>query len=431
MGVKITDMTPAATADGTELIPVSKGAAPRSLTVAKVKDYVVDTIEAIEAADAVGEGNGVFVLQGGALKPVDLDVLLQRALDTLWGQAAEADPTGTDVLPLKRSSTEKTVTLEALATYVRTAITATLFNLSTLTDGSGTLASTDYMLVTQGTSARRIQVSNLSTAIYAALAAHVTGKDLIGSTDADDVLYVVRGSTPYKIKLSQIAAFAAASATIGGSGTTGHLAQWGGSSTLAAGPAVVESGTGFAGPGSDVAVPTTAAVRGEMNTIVDDAQDVDDDLVDADTVLVHDQSALSNKQRKSALSRLWTYVAAKITASDVKLNLATDVGEDLADADLILVDVGGSGAARKSALSRVWTYVLGKIGSTALTLAEALTLEEPPVLPTYTVATAPSASPAGQAAYFSDGAEGAPILAFSDGEDWLRSDTGAAVEGAP
>jgi hypothetical protein len=49
-------------------------------------------------------------------------------------------------------------------------------------------------------------------------------------------------------------------------------------------------------------------------------------------------------------------------------------------------------------------------------------------VPTYTVATAPSAaSIAGTLIYVSDGAAGSPILAFSDGTDWLRSDTGAAI----
>lgn len=50
-------------------------------------------------------------------------------------------------------------------------------------------------------------------------------------------------------------------------------------------------------------------------------------------------------------------------------------------------------------------------------------------VPTYTVATAPSAASAGAGslAYVSDGAAGSAILAFSDGTDWLRSDTGAAI----
>jgi uncharacterized protein YaiE (UPF0345 family) len=52
-------------------------------------------------------------------------------------------------------------------------------------------------------------------------------------------------------------------------------------------------------------------------------------------------------------------------------------------------------------------------------------------VPTYTVATAPSAaSIAGSLIYVSDGAAGSPILAFSDGTDWKRSDTGATIAAA-
>jgi hypothetical protein len=50
-------------------------------------------------------------------------------------------------------------------------------------------------------------------------------------------------------------------------------------------------------------------------------------------------------------------------------------------------------------------------------------------LTTYTVANAPSAvtSGASTVAYFSNGAAGSAILAFSDGTNWKRSDTGATV----
>ena len=50
-------------------------------------------------------------------------------------------------------------------------------------------------------------------------------------------------------------------------------------------------------------------------------------------------------------------------------------------------------------------------------------------VPTYTVLTAPSASAAGAGTliYVSNGAAGQPILAFSDGTNWKRSDTGATI----
>jgi len=47
---------------------------------------------------------------------------------------------------------------------------------------------------------------------------------------------------------------------------------------------------------------------------------------------------------------------------------------------------------------------------------------------TYTVATVPAAaSYTGAIIYVSNGAGGNPILAFSDGSNWKRSDTGATI----
>lgn len=53
--------------------------------------------------------------------------------------------------------------------------------------------------------------------------------------------------------------------------------------------------------------------------------------------------------------------------------------------------------------------------------------------PTYTVVSAPSATTAGAGTiiYVSNGAAGDPIIAFSDGTDWKRSDTGATITAAP
>ena len=50
-------------------------------------------------------------------------------------------------------------------------------------------------------------------------------------------------------------------------------------------------------------------------------------------------------------------------------------------------------------------------------------------LPRFTVASAPSASTsgAGTLIFVSNGAAGSPILAFSDGTNFKRSDTGATI----
>ena len=51
-------------------------------------------------------------------------------------------------------------------------------------------------------------------------------------------------------------------------------------------------------------------------------------------------------------------------------------------------------------------------------------------LTAYTVATAPATATAGKLIYVSNGAAGSPIVAFGNGTNWLRCDTGAAIAAA-
>lgn len=62
----------------------------------------------------------------------------------------------------------------------------------------------------------------------------------------------------------------------------------------------------------------------------------------------------------------------------------------------------------------------------ANTWAEAQTFSKPPIVPSYTVAGVPSASPAGQLAYISNESGGA-VLAFSNGTNWLRATDRAII----
>ena len=61
----------------------------------------------------------------------------------------------------------------------------------------------------------------------------------------------------------------------------------------------------------------------------------------------------------SKLSTIST--AGKVHIGALEIDGATDIGADLADADLIIVDDGANGTERKSAMSRVQTYIEGKI----------------------------------------------------------------------
>lgn len=83
------------------------------------------------------------------------------------------------------------------------------------------------------------------------------------------------------------------------------------------------------------------------------------------------------------------------------------------------------GHASDTTLSRASAGVLLLEGETVPTVSRAQTwtlaqtFAVPPVIPSYTVAGVPSASPAAQVAYISNESGGA-VLAFSDGTNWRR-----------
>ena len=397
MALQIDNSTQDASVTGSELVPLSDSGLPRHATVDQLKDFTIDEIEAITAAVAVSGSDSIFILQGGALMPVDIDLTTQYALDTLWGKAAEASPDDADILPLKDGATEKTITASVLAEYVRAKIEGAILDVSDLTEVSS-LASGDHFLVTQGSTGMRVTYQDIVDAIYDSLDEHVTGLDAVTVPADGDEFYIVQGGFPKKMTLAQIKSHVEGG--VNGSGTTDTLAQWSDTDTLQAGPTIV---TEF-DAGSDNALPSSEAVREEMDEIIDDATDIGDDLEDDDEVLVRDDS--EDTQSKSALSRFWTYIQAKIAAvtdvsswgfvldeddmtsddatkvptqqsvkayvdanagtydgdiTDLDIDGGTDIGADLADADLVIVDDGASGTNRKSALTRFWTYIEAKI----------------------------------------------------------------------
>jgi hypothetical protein len=72
----------------------------------------------------------------------------------------------------------------------------------------------------------------------------------------------------------------------------------------------------------------------------------------------------------------------------------------------------------------------GASGGVSIPTGTGLSVSAPITLATYTAGTLPAATTAGQIIYVSDGAAGSPVLAFSNGTNWLRVDTLAAVSGS-
>jgi len=271
--VKITEMTPDASVGGGELLPVSDAGNPKSVTITNIKDFVVDAIEAISAASSVTGADGIYILQSGALKPVDIDVVAQHVIDTVWGKTAESSPADEDTMPLydDGGSAEKTVTLAVLAEYIRDTIEASILDISELADGSGTLADSDYLLVTQGTTAKQVTLGDINAAIYAALGAYVAALDAVVTSTAADVFYCIQGGTEKKVTLAEIATYLGDPPSAPAATTANNLPQWSNETgDLKDGLSVA---TTVSTPGTNGAVPTEMAVRAAISEATNNLYD--------------------------------------------------------------------------------------------------------------------------------------------------------------
>ena len=132
------------------------------------------------------------------------------------------------------------------------------------------------------------------------------------------------------------------------------------------------------GEGTQVRQEVGTPSKVHVDLDIDGLTDIGEALVDADTIPVDNGDSGIN--RKTALSRFYTYVKAKIQASTdfaisiLAINTATDIAADLEDGDLLIVDDGAGGTNRKSAVSRLWDYVTGKASSVNAQTGTAYTL---------------------------------------------------------
>ena len=93
---------------------------------------------------------------------------------------------------------------------------------------------------------------------------------------------------------------------------------------------------------------------------LDGATDIGAALADADLFLIDDGAG--GTMRKATASCVKTYMGASAGAFSVEnldIDGSTDIGANLADADLFIVDDGAGGTNRKVAASRIKTYIGG------------------------------------------------------------------------
>jgi len=109
-------------------------------------------------------------------------------------------------------------------------------------------------------------------------------------------------------------------------------------------------------------VGASAGAFSLVNLDIDGGTDIGAAIVDADLLIIDDGAGGTN--RKVAASRLKTYVedaAGEVPIANLNIDGGTDIGADIVDADLFIIDDGAGGTNRKVAASRLKTYNPGGV----------------------------------------------------------------------
>lgn len=297
---------------GSEKFPVDDGGVGKYIETGDMKDYVIEQIEGISAGSDVVDADGIYILDNGVLKPVLATVIAQYVMNAMWGKDEETSPDDVDEILLNDAGTEKTLGLDTLADYIQTYLGCwvagedSIYDLSNLTDGSPAQA-TDYVLITRGTDGKRVQISDLNTAIYAGLVAHVTGLTALSDPDlADaDVLYIIDGGvTAKKTTLADLALYINGGSIVTGTGSTGFLTKWADTDEVTDGPSII---TTKVAAGSANAMPTTGALRLTLDELIEDESIMSGNVASDDMLLIH-QPAPDDIQHSVTLAKVWEYM---------------------------------------------------------------------------------------------------------------------------
>lgn len=316
MGIKISDMAADSAITGIEKIPVSDDGAPKSVTVDQIKAYVIDAIEAVTAGTTIAGTDKLFVLESAAIKPLLASTVAAYVAGVLWGKAAETVVDAADVLPLKDGgTTEKTVTAEILATYIRSTITAANFDVTGLTD-AGTLGDSDVYLVSQDGTGKKTTLADIRAAVLGGIDAYLGALSAATSANLTDVLYATQGGTEKRVTLAQMKT-AINPVIAPATSTEESIPQWDSASLTLKDGLTLQSTVRVAATAVHTALPTEKAVRTAMESgMINGHADIGGAVEGTDTFLVDDGAV--GTQRKSAVSRLWDYVVVCVQALAAK-----------------------------------------------------------------------------------------------------------------
>ena len=224
---KISEATADDSVTGAEKIPVDDGGSAKFATTAQVKDYVLAQIAALTAASGVSvSDDSVYILKGGALKPVSAATLAAAIMNEAFGRAAVVGPNGNEVIAIKDSDTRKTITFTALKTWLQSNMTVTPDLTLSTAGAAGTLGDSDLALVVQAASGKKVTLATLKDYVLGKLAAYMAATTAAQSVSDTDIVLIAQGGVLRKATVSQLLGNASGGVTGPNTTTENKIPQW-------------------------------------------------------------------------------------------------------------------------------------------------------------------------------------------------------------
>jgi len=382
LGAQITALSTATLADTDEYIVSQSGTAAKaafSAVAARVHDQIGTYTAALDAVVTPVDADKLYILQGSTAKYMTLTVFANTYLagelnleDFVWATATTTPSLAGDKLLMERSGTISEVDIDTLSTYFSTGLQAAVLTFSGL--GAATPNAADLFAVEDSGTAKKITLANLETKLWTDFEAYVIALTENTTAAGTDKIYTSQGGTPKWADLDTLSTFFnTTSGDVLGPVTTteDQIPQWDSvAKTLKDGLTLVTSITPSGM--TDTQIPTAQAVDeyyGGAAIEIDGLTDLGEALVDADLLIV--DNGATGLNRKSTLSRVWTYIGTKIKALTDK---AAPVAADI----LMIQDSEASNVLKELTIANLDTLIhpsLATSAGTGITAAAASYVE--------------------------------------------------------
>jgi len=327
---KMSEMSLDNSLDGTERI-LAQGADGACITTAVMAAYAVDQLHQADVITSLSDAHELVVFVSDVEKIITVANLSAWVIDEIEAITTGSTITSGDTLIYSDGGTLKQIDIDDVESYLQANLESASHNFTSM-DAVVAVAGTDVFALDQGAATKKLTYTQLSAEIWGELAANVAGCSAISSPSGSDQFYVSRAGADKSITLTVLSTYLLNQ--IDPDGASWMLDE----DDMAS--------------NDDTKVPSQQSVKAFAETIanhdISSGTDIGEALADGDLFSVYNLS--STVVRKSAVSRIWTYIWAQMQAASAK---ASPVAADI----LLIQDSEDSNSIKEVTFAELKTHL--------------------------------------------------------------------------